>query len=56
MGKSDRAFLAGALALLTWLSPGALWSWPWVFSAGAVLTVVTCVNRVQKALAELNRA
>jgi phosphatidylglycerophosphate synthase len=47
MGKSDRAFLAGALALLTFAVPEALAWWSWVFGAASVLTLLTCWNRLQ---------
>ena len=53
MGKSDRAFLVGALGLLTFAVPEALKLWPWVFWAATLLTGVTCWNRVSKALGEL---
>jgi phosphatidylglycerophosphate synthase len=46
MGKSDRAFLAGALALLTFAVPEALTWWYWVFSAASALTLLTCWNRL----------
>jgi hypothetical protein len=53
MGKSDRAFVIGALGLVTFFFPAVLKLWPWVFIAGAVLAAVTCVNRMAKALSEL---
>lgn len=53
MGKSDRAFLVGALGLLTFAVPGIFAAWPWLFSIAALLAVVTCWNRVSKALSEL---
>jgi CDP-diacylglycerol--glycerol-3-phosphate 3-phosphatidyltransferase len=53
MGKSDRAFLVGALGLLSFVSPGALSLWPWIFSIAAALTAITCLNRVSKSLKEL---
>jgi len=46
MGKSDRAFLAGALALITFAIPEALLWWPWIFSAASGLAVLTCWNRI----------
>jgi hypothetical protein len=51
MGKSDRAFVVGALALATALRPALAAYWPWVFGIAAVLTVVTCFNRLRPALA-----
>jgi len=42
MGKSDRAFLAGALALITFAIPQALVWWPWIFSAASALAMLTC--------------
>jgi CDP-diacylglycerol--glycerol-3-phosphate 3-phosphatidyltransferase len=53
MGKSDRAFVVGALGLATFFFPALLTFWPWAFGAGAVLAAITCVNRVKKALDEL---
>jgi len=53
MGKSDRAFVIGALGLATFLFPAVMKFWPWVFVAGAVLAAITCVNRVAKSLNEL---
>lgn len=53
MGKSDRAFVVGALGLVTFLFPGALSAWPWIFAIASLLTVATCLNRVARALKEL---
>jgi len=53
MGKSDRAFVIGAFAVVAFALPRAAWLWPWVLWAGAILTLLTCWNRVSKALAEL---
>ncbi len=53
MGKSDRALIVGALGVLTAIVPGAFRLWPWVFGIVALLTVLTCWNRISKALAEL---
>lgn len=50
MGKSDRAFVVGALALATALRPRLATYWPWVFGIAAVLTVLTCFNRLRPAL------
>jgi CDP-diacylglycerol--glycerol-3-phosphate 3-phosphatidyltransferase len=50
MGKSDRAFVVGALALVTGLAPSALALWPWVLGACALLTVVTSANRIRSVL------
>jgi phosphatidylglycerophosphate synthase len=55
MGKSDRAFVVGALGLVTFLWPAAYEWWPWFFSIAAALTLVTCWNRLSKALRELKR-
>jgi len=51
MGKSDRAFVVGLVALITALAPNALAYWPWIFGAAALLEVWTCVNRLRGALA-----
>lgn len=53
MGKSDRAFVVGALGLATFLFPAVGRAWPWMFGVAALLTAVTCLNRVSKALKEL---
>lgn len=53
MGKSDRAFIVGALGLVTFLFPAVLKAWPWIFAIAALLTVATCLNRVTRALKEL---
>lgn len=53
MGKSDRAFVVGALGLATFAFPVALKAWPWIFGAAAALTVATCLNRAAQALKEL---
>jgi phosphatidylglycerophosphate synthase len=55
MGKSDRAFVVGALGLATYLFPGIVGAWIWIFSGAAVLTLVTCLNRLRSGLKELNR-
>jgi phosphatidylglycerophosphate synthase len=53
LGKSDRAFLVGALALLTYCLP-ALWDWwPVVFWVATTLTGLTCLNRLRHALREV---
>jgi CDP-diacylglycerol--glycerol-3-phosphate 3-phosphatidyltransferase len=53
MGKSDRAFVVGALGLATFLFPDVFKAWPWIFGIAALLTAVTCLNRVSQALNEL---
>lgn len=53
MGKSDRAFVVGALGLVTFLFPAVLRAWPWIFAVASLLTVATCLNRVARALKEL---
>ena len=56
MGKSDRAFVVGALGLATHLFPVIGKAWPWIFAVAALLTVLTCLNRVSQALSELRSA
>lgn len=56
MGKSDRAFVVGALGLATYLFPEIQKAWPWIFAVAAVLTGITCLNRVAQALKELRSA
>jgi phosphatidylglycerophosphate synthase len=53
MGKSDRAFVVGALGLATFLFPAVFNTWPWIFAIAALLTAMTCLNRVSRALEEL---
>lgn len=53
MGKSDRAFVAGALGLLTFIAPVVLNWWAWIFGLLAALTVLTCWKRLARALNEL---
>jgi CDP-diacylglycerol--glycerol-3-phosphate 3-phosphatidyltransferase len=53
MGKSDRAFVVGALGLATFSFPAIVKAWPWIFAAAALLTAVTCLNRTSQALKEL---
>ncbi|MEP3232894.1 MAG: CDP-alcohol phosphatidyltransferase family protein [Hyphomicrobiales bacterium] len=56
MGKSDRAFLFGALGLAAWafdgLSPVLFWLQPLL----ALALIVTCVKRLQGALQEVKGA
>lgn len=56
MGKSDRAFVVGALGLATFLFPAVGKAWSWIFAVAALLTVLTCLNRVSQALRELRSA
>lgn len=53
MGKSDRAFLIGAMGLAGWIAPETLRYWPWILGLAAAAGVWTCVNRVRGALKEL---
>jgi CDP-diacylglycerol--glycerol-3-phosphate 3-phosphatidyltransferase len=56
MGKSDRAFLVGAAAVLLALAPS--FGWPgadivsWAFLAASALLCLTIFNRARRALAE----
>ncbi|HEY7182866.1 MAG TPA: CDP-alcohol phosphatidyltransferase family protein [Blastocatellia bacterium] len=54
MGKSDRAAFIGALALLTLVAPQVIGVWPWIFTLAALLTLLTCRNRLSHALRENN--
>lgn len=47
MGKSDRAFAIGLLAIVTTFVPDVLDYWHWIFGALTALTAVTCVNRLK---------
>lgn len=53
MGKSDRAFMVGALALLTFFVPRVLDFWIWIFAVAAALTIITCLNRLRAALRDI---
>jgi len=53
MGKSDRAFVVGAIGLVTALAPNIFQYWPIIFAVASALTVLTCLNRLKNALAEL---
>jgi len=53
MGKSDRAFLIGALGLLTALLPQMFRFWPWIFGIAVPLLAATCWNRIGAALPRL---
>lgn len=55
MGKSDRAFFVGALGLITAFAPALFKLWPLLFAVGTALTVLTCLNRLKRALAELRK-
>lgn len=53
MGKSDRAFAVGALAIVTVAAPVVREQWGWIFAALGGLTLLTCTNRIKRGLAEL---
>lgn len=53
MGKSDRAAFIGALALLTLAAPQVIGAWPWIFTLAALLSFLTCWNRLSHALREI---
>jgi CDP-diacylglycerol--glycerol-3-phosphate 3-phosphatidyltransferase len=53
MGKSDRAFVFGLLALLVGLGVGTGWWMNVALAVVALLTVWTVINRCRKALAEI---
>ena len=55
MGKSDRAFVVGALGLVTFITERVLAAWPWVFAVAALLALLTCWNRLRRALTELSK-
>ena len=56
MGKSDRAFLVGALALATAMRPNVVAGWPWIFAAASALAAWTCLRRCRAALATARAA
>ena len=47
MGKSDRAFAVGLLALITFAWPALLHYWYWIFWFLSFLTAATCWNRLR---------
>src|SRR5215475_8401327 len=53
MGKSDRAALIGALAMLTLAAPSIINVWPWIFTLAALGSVLTCWNRLSHASREI---
>jgi phosphatidylglycerophosphate synthase len=53
MGKSDRAALIGALALLTLAAPSIIDVWPWIFTLAALGSILTCWNRLSHASREI---
>ena len=55
MGKSDRAFVVGALGLVTVFAPAVFRYWPVIFGVAAALTLLTCTKRLSRALNELRR-
>ena len=55
LGKSDRAFLVGALALNTVVFPQVFTVWKWVFLGAALLSVWTCERRLHHTLHECSR-
>ena len=55
MGKSDRAFGVGALALVTALQPRLLGAWPVLLALATGLALLTVAHRLRAALAEVRR-
>jgi CDP-diacylglycerol--glycerol-3-phosphate 3-phosphatidyltransferase len=51
MGKSDRAFVFGVIALLVGLGVPMAAAFDWIWAAVAALVLATIVNRVRKGLA-----
>jgi phosphatidylglycerophosphate synthase len=56
MGKSDRAFVMGAMGLVGAIAPGTLAWWPALIWIAAALTAATCVARLSRALREIEGA
>jgi CDP-diacylglycerol--glycerol-3-phosphate 3-phosphatidyltransferase len=55
MGKSDRAFVVGAVGLITAFAPAVMKFWPWLFIAATALAILTCFNRLTNALKESSK-
>jgi len=55
MGKSDRAFFVGALALGTACAPSLIAWWRPLFYLAALLGLLTCWNRIRRALGLLRK-
>jgi CDP-diacylglycerol--glycerol-3-phosphate 3-phosphatidyltransferase len=55
MGKSDRALLVGAMALVGAFAPGTLVWWPALLTVATALTAWTGLSRLQHALRDLAR-
>jgi phosphatidylglycerophosphate synthase len=53
MGKSDRAALIGALALLTFAAPSIIDVWPLIFTLATLGAILTCWNRLSHASREI---
>lgn len=53
MGKSDRAFFIGTIALVALIFPGTMHYWLCIFWLAFVLTLWTCRNRILNTLQEL---
>jgi len=56
MGKSDRAFFVGAVGLVTVFAPACFNLWRVLFGVAAALSLLTCLNRLNRALAELRKS
>ena len=52
MGKSDRALLVGLVGLATFFLPRVASVWSWIFGLGFGLSVITCWNRIHRALGQ----
>jgi CDP-diacylglycerol--glycerol-3-phosphate 3-phosphatidyltransferase len=50
VGKSDRAFLVGALGLVAAFAPASRAWWPLIFWVAAAGVALTCVNRLRAAV------
>ncbi len=53
MGKSDRAFFVGILALVTAIFPHILMYWRLVFIVSFILTIITAANRIKKSFGQM---
>lgn len=50
MGKSDRAFFVGLLAVISFIFPSVFELWSYLFYGASILSILTCWNRLRHSL------